>query len=325
MIRFTRRAFGALVGTTLLASPVLAQDGFPDRPITIIVPYAPGGQGDITGRLIADHLSPLIGQPVTVENRPAANGVIGISEIANAEPDGYTLGVVVASHAMSRALVPDLPYDPVTSFTPITTTALTEMVMVVPPTVEANTVEEFIAYAKEHPGEMAYKSAGQGSNSHLFSAWFADAAGLDMIHIPYQGSGDSMPDFLAGVTQLGFDTVPAVRGYIDNGQLKALAAGGPEHSAAYPDLPTVAEAGVPGFAANSWGMVVAPAGLPEDVLKFLNENIVAALQEPAVVEQFATMGAQVVANTPEEAKAMLESEETKYSELISSLGITLSE
>lgn len=320
-----RRGLAVVATITIaagMAGAASAQD-FPTRPINIIVPYAPGGQGDITGRLIAEHLQPLVGQPVTVENRPGANGVIGISDIAGAEPDGYTIGVVVASHAMARALVPDLPYDPVTDFTPITTTALTEMVMVVPPSVEANSVEEFVALAKEKPGELAYKSAGPGSNSHLFSAWFADAAGIDMIHIPYQGSGDSMPDFLSGVTQLGFDTLPAVRGYIENGQIKALAAGGPEHSNAYPDLPTVAEAGIDGFTANSWGMVVAPAGVPEDIVAYLNETIVKALQEPEVTEQFATMGANVVANSPEEALEMLRSEEQKYADLIGRLGIEL--
>lgn len=311
------------VAMLVATAPGMTQDNFPSRPINIIVPYAPGGQGDITARLIAEHLQPLVGQPVTVENRAGANGVIGISAIAEADPDGYTIGVVVASHAMARALVPNLPYDPVTDFTPITTTARTEMVMAVPAGVEADTVEEFIALAQERPGELAYKSAGQGSNSHLFGAWFADAAGIDLIHIPYQGSGDSMPDFLSGVVQLGFDTLPAVRGYIESGELKALAAGGPERSTSYPDLPTVAEAGLEGFAANSWGMVIAPAGLPDDIVTYLNENIVEALQQPAVVEQLGSMGAQVVANSPADAKTMLEDEERVYSETITRLGLTL--
>ncbi len=221
---------------------------------------------------------------MTVENLAGANGVIGIAQLAKAEPDGYTIGVVVASHAMARALVPNLPYDPVADFTPITTTALTDMVLVVPPKLEANNVKEFVALAKEKPGTLAYKSAGQGSNSHLFAAWFADAAGLDLIHIPYKGSGDSMPDLMAGVTQMGFDTLPAVRGYLENGQLKAIAAGGPKRSTAYPDLPTVSEQGVDGFAANSWGMVLGPKGIPDHIVKYLNDNIVKVLQMPEVKE-----------------------------------------
>lgn len=324
MIRLTRRAFNALAAAAFMAAaPAMAQD-FPSRPITIIVPYAPGGQGDITGRLIAEHLSPLLGQPVTVENRAGANGVIGISEIAKAEPDGHTLGVVVASHAMARALVPNLPYDPVADFTPVTTTALTDMVLVVPPTLEAKTVQEFIALARSKPGEMAYKSAGQGSNSHLFGAWFAEAAGVDMIHVPYKGSGDSMPDLLAGVTQMGFDTLPAVRGYLENGQLKAIAAGGPKRSTAYPDLPTVAEQGLDGFAANSWGMVIGPKGIPDDVVARLNENIVKVLNMPEVKDKFQSMGAQVVADTPDQAREMLSKEEANYNALITKLQISLS-
>jgi tripartite-type tricarboxylate transporter receptor subunit TctC len=323
MMLINRRGLlGAAAALCLASTPGLAQD-YPARPINIIVPYAPGGQGDVTARLIAEHLPKAMGQPVTVENRSGANGVIGITELARAEPDGYTIGVVVASHAMSRALVPNLPYDPATDFTPITTTALTDMVMVVSKNVEANTVEEFIALVKSKPGEFAYKSAGPGSNSHLFGAWFADAAGLDMIHIPYKGSGDSIPDFLAGVVQLGFDTVPAVRSYIDSGQIKAIATGGPERSKAYPDLPTVAEAGVKDFAANSWGMVLAPKGTPDAIVSKLNEAIVKVLNMPEVKEKLGAMGAQVVADTPQEARAMLQKEEQTYSDLIKRLAITL--
>ncbi|MGV3652440.1 MAG: Bug family tripartite tricarboxylate transporter substrate binding protein [Devosia sp.] len=312
----------ALALGAALSGPAAAQD-YPNRAISIIVPYAPGGQGDITGRLIAEHLAPRLGQPVTVENKPGANGVIGIDAIAKAAPDGYTIGVVVASHALARALVPNLPYDPVTDFVPITTTARTQMVMVVPPSVEADTVEEFIALAKEKSGELAYKSAGPGSNSHLFGAWFADAAGVEMIHVPYSGSGASMPDFLSGIVQLGFDTLPAVQQYIDSGQLKLIAAGGPERSPQYPDVPTVAEAGVPGFAANSWGMVLAPKGTPAEIVDKLNAEINAVLEMPEVQERFETMGATVVANTPAEALAMLETEEALYTDLIRKLDITL--
>lgn len=314
----------AVVAASLVscALPVMAQAvDYPSRAITIIVPYAPGGQGDITARVIAEHLAPLLGQPVTVENRAGANGVIGIDAIARSAPDGYTIGVVVASHALSPALMDSLPYDPVASFAPITTTALTQMVMVGSPTLEADTVGEFIAYAKEHPGELAYKSAGPGSNSHLFGAWFADAAGIEMIHVPYKGSGDSMPDLMSGVVQMGFDTLPAVQGHIDSGQLKLLAVGGPDRSPQYPDVETVAEAGIEGFAANSWGMVLAPAGTPDAIVDKLNENIVTVLNMEAVTARFTTMGATVVGNTPAEAAAMLQSEVNLYGDLVKRLAI----
>lgn len=309
----------AVIG--LMSTGSSAQDTYPTRAIKIIVPYAPGGQGDITARLIGDNLTPAIGQPVTVENRAGANGVIGIDALARSTPDGYTIGVVVASHALSPALIKSLPYDPVSDFVPITTTALTQMVMVTTPKLEANTVQEFVDYAKKHPGELAYKSAGPGSNSHLFGAWFADAAGVDMIHVPYKGSGDSMPDLMSGVVHMGFDTLPAVSGHIKSGQLKLLAAGGPARSPQHPDVPTVAEAGIEGFAANSWGMVLAPKGTPAEVVERLNKEIVAVLNKPEVKARFETMGAEVVGNSPEEAKKMLESEVTLYTDLVTKLNI----
>lgn len=324
MTTIFNRTFAALAMLTSLAvgNAVKAED-FPDRPVTIIVPYAPGGQGDITGRLIAEHLSGLIGQPVTVENQSGANGVIGISAIAEAEPDGYTIGVVVASHAMARALVPNLPYDPVKSFAPITTTARTDIVLVANPKLGVHDLKGFIEYAKAHPGEVAFDSSGPGSNSHVFGEWLADTAGLDLIHVPYKGAGDALPDLLSGVLQFSFKSVPAVRGYLDNKQLVAIAAGGPERTPIYPDLPTAAEQGLTGFAANSWGMVMAPAKVPADRIAFLNAKIVEVLKRPDVVDKFHSMGANVVANTPDEARTMLENEEKTYSDLISRLGITL--
>ncbi|SDN41418.1 tripartite tricarboxylate transporter substrate binding protein [Ensifer sp. YR511] len=324
MTTIWRRTCTALALLTSLAMGTAAQaEDFPSRPVTIIVPYAPGGQGDITGRLIAEHLSGLIGQPVTVENQSGANGVIGISAIAEAEPDGYTIGVVVASHAMARALVPNLPYDPVKSFTPITTTARTDIVLVANPKLGVHDLKGFIAYAKTHPGDVAFDSSGPGSNSHVFGEWLAEAAGLDLIHVPYKGAGDALPDLLSGVLQFGFKSVPAVRGYLDNKQLIAIASGGPERTPIYPDLPTAAEQGLPGFAANSWGMVMAPADVPADRVAYLNAKIVEVLKRPDVVEKFQSMGANVIANTPDEARTMLEGEEKTYSDLISRLGISL--
>ncbi|MBS7707554.1 Bug family tripartite tricarboxylate transporter substrate binding protein [Chelatococcus asaccharovorans] len=319
--RFLRVCAASVGLLALMGSASLAEDNYPSRAIRIIVPYAPGGQGDITARLISDHLASAIGQPVTVENRAGANGVIGIDALAKSAPDGYTIGVVVASHALSPALIKPLPYDPVKDFTPITTTAITQMVMVTTPALKANTVQEFIDYAKAHPGELAYKSAGPGSNSHLFGAWFADAAGIDMIHVPYKGSGDSMPDLMSGVVHMGFDTLPAVNGHIKSGQLKLLAAGGPARAPQYPDVPTVAEAGIPGFAANSWGMVLAPKGTPAPVVERLNKEIVAVLNKPDVKARLATMGAEAVADTPEAARKMLESEVKLYTDLVSKLKI----
>ncbi len=295
---------------------------FPERPITIVVPYANGGQGDIIARAIADNLPARIGQAVIVVNRPGANGVIGTNAVAQAKPDGYTIGVVVASHAVSPAFNANLPFDSVNDFVPITTAALTEMVVVGAPTMAPRNLKEFIALAKAKPGELVYKSAGPGSNSHLFAEWLQDGAGIRLIHAPYKGSGDSARDLVAGVIHLGFDTLPGVKGYIANQQMKLLAVGGPKRSASYPDVPTVAEySGIADFQANTWSMVLAPKGTPSDVVNKLNREIIAVFQMPAVRQRLESTGAQIVGNTPAQARDMLASQVKFYGDLVKRLDL----
>lgn len=324
-MKFARRLYATFAALGVMAFPALTHaSDYPTRPITIIVPYAPGGQGDITARAIADNLPARIGQPVVVVNKAGGNGVIGTSAIAQAKPDGYTIGVIVASHAVSPGFNNNLPYDSVKDFSPITTTALTEIVLVGTSSLPANSLKEFIAYAKGKPGQLAYKSAGPGSNSHLFGAWLADAAGLNLIHAPYKGSGDSMRDFIAGTVQIGFETLPAVKGQLENKQLKLLAAGGPDRSKQFPNVETVAEAaGIPGFQANTWGMVLAPKGTPDEIVNKLNKEIVAVLQMPAVKQRFESSGASVVANTPAQAREMLASQVRMYTTLVKKLDLKL--
>jgi len=323
----TIRRRAALAAAFALAAPRLnaqtAELDWPSRPIRIIVPYAPGGQGDITARLLADQLRPRLNQSLVVENRGGANGAIGTEAVARARPDGYTLGCVVASHALGRALTPNLPFDPVADFAPVTMVARTQMVLVVAPTLPVHTLQDFIAYAKARPGELAYKSAGPGSNSHLFGAWFADAAGIDMMHVPYRGSGDSMNNLMTGVVHMGIDTLPAVQPHIASGMLRLLAAGGPDRSPQYPDIPTVAEAAVPGFQANSWSMVLAPRGTPDAILEHLNREIIATFAVPEVRDRFERMGAAPVGSSVAETTRILREEEAMYSSLIRRLNITL--
>jgi tripartite-type tricarboxylate transporter receptor subunit TctC len=315
-----RAALGAVAAATLSVAALAAD--FPTRTITLVVPYAPGGQGDITARAIADNLPARIGQPVVVVNKAGGNGIIGTSFVAQAKPDGYTLAVVVASHAVSPAFNDNLPFDPVRDFVPVTTTALTEMVLVGTPTMPPSNLKEFIAYAKTRPNQLAYKSAGPGSNSHLFGAWLADATDTELLHAPYKGSGDSMRDLMAGVTQIGWDTMPAVKGYIDNKQLKLLAVGGPDRSKTFPQVETVAEAaGIAGFQANTWGMVLAPKGTPDDVVARLNREIVAVLNQPNVRQRLEATGANVVGNTPAQARDMLSQQVRMYGELVKKLDL----
>ena len=219
--------------------------------------------------------------------------------------------------------MPNLPFDPIKSFAPITMTARTPVVMVVAPTLPVNTIAEFVSHAKSKPGELAYASAGNGSNVHLFGQWFNQLAKLEMIHVPYKGSAAAHPDLIAGRAHMVFDTLPSVQGHIAQGNLKLLAVGGKTRLAKYPDVPTVAEVGYPGYEAASWGAVLAPARTPKPVIDKLNQEIVAVLKSDSIRERMASFGSEVVGNSPEELLAVLESEEKLYGALIRALGIKM--
>jgi len=311
----------ALAGVVLGASlPAMAQD-YPSSTIQLIVPYAPGGSGDITARLIAEHLSPALGRPVVVENRPGANGSIGSDFVAKAAPDGYTLEVVVQSHVLGKALMPSLTYDPVSDFEPISLMSRTQLGVVVPASLPVNTLEEFVAYVKERPGELAFASAGHGSNAHVFTEWFLDTADLDMIHVPYAGSAAAHPDLISGVATMAFDTLASVQGLVTDGRLKLLAVAGAERHPEFPDVPTIAESGYPDYDASSWTMLLAPAGTPEAIVDRLNKEVIAVLSRDDVKERLASLGATVVASSPAEAKATMETEVQRYTDLIERLGL----
>ena len=319
LIKAASLALAILGGTAV--SP-LAQT-YPERTIQVIVPYAPGGQGDITARLIAEHLSPALGQPVVVENRAGANGSIGSTYVSRAEPDGYTLEVVVQSHVLGKALMPDLTFDPVESFEPISLIARTQVGVVVPANLPVNTLQEFVAYVKERPGQLGFASAGVGSNVHIFTEWLLDVAGLDMVHAPYAGSAAAHPDLISGVATMAIDTLPSISGLVREGRLKLLAVGGTERSTEFPDVPTVAEAGYEGYNVGSWSAMLAPAGTPKEIIDRLNAEVVKILAKPVVVERFQKLGATVVASSPEEAKATIVQEGQTFGELIGRLGITV--
>jgi tripartite-type tricarboxylate transporter receptor subunit TctC len=321
------RAYAAFLTASLVAFvawvvPAGAQT-FPSGPIKIIVPYAPGGQADITARLLAEGLKSRLPQPVIVENRPGANGSIGTAAVAQAAPDGHTLVLVVSSHVFGRALMPSLPFDPITSFAPITMTARTPVVLVGAPNLPANTLVELVAYAKARPGELAYASAGNGSNVHVFGQWFNQLAKLQMIHVPYKGSAAAHADLIAGRVQVVFDTLPSVQGHIVQGNLKLFASAGKQRLAQYPSTPTIAESGYPEYEASSWGAVLAPAGTPKPVIDLLNREIVQVLHSPAIKERLASFGSEAVGNTPEELLAILTAEQARYGALIRELGIKM--
>jgi len=319
-----RRVLAFLLASLGASGAVHAQAPAPSgpRPLRIVVPYAAGGLADITARLLADHLAARLQQPVVVENKPGANGTIGTALVAKAPADGNTLALVVSSHVFGRALMPDLPYDPIKDFAPVTLATRTAMVLVATPSLPVSNVPELVAYVRARPGQLAFASAGNGSNVHVFGQWFADLAGLRMTHVPYKGSAAAHLDLIAGRTHIVFDTLGAVQPHIAAGNLKVLAAGA-ERLRQFPDVATVAESGYPGFRAESWGAVLAPAGTPPARIDQLNREIVAALRTPAIRKRLEDAGAQVIGGTPAELGEVLMSEERKYGELIRRMGIKL--
>lgn len=314
-------ALAVVTGLSWVPSWAWAQS-WPERPIRIIVPYTPGGASDITARILAERMSTKFGQPVTVDNRAGASGVIGTEAVAKAAPDGYTLVFVASSHVVNQALFGNLSYDPIKSFAPIAQTANVQLVMVVPATLGVNTVADFVALAKSKPGALSYASSGSGSNPQLFAEMFKQSAGLDLIHVPYKGSTAAHTDLLAGRTHLMFDALASVGPHVKSGRLKLLAVAGPSRSALLPDVPTVAEAGkLAGYGATSWGALLAPSGTPKNVIDRLNQETVSILNAPDVKERLGGLGAEVVASSPQQLADLMVREEARYSKLVRDLKI----
>lgn len=311
---------GAPVLLALAACAAAAQT-WPQKPIRIIVPYTVGGASDITARLLADRLGPKLGQPVTVENRAGASGTIGTDAVAKAAPDGYTLAFVASSHVVNKALFANLPYDPIKGFAPILQTANVQLVLVVPASLGVHSVAELVALAKARPGGLSYASSGSGSNPQFFAEMLKQAAGIELMHVPYKGSTAAHADLLAGRTHLMFDALAAVDPHVRSGRLKLLAVAGPVRSALLPDVPTVAESGLSGFGATSWGALLAPAGTPRAVIDRLHQESVAILQNAEVRARLGALGAEVVASTPEQLAELMRREEIRYTRMVQELRI----
>lgn len=323
MKRWIRPLACAWLALLSLVSVSAPAQSWPDKPIRIIVPYTPGGASDITARLLAERMSTRFGQPVTVDNRAGASGIIGTEVVAKAAPDGHTLVFVASSHVVNQALFPNLSYDPIKSFAPISQTANVQLVMVVPATLGVSTVAEFVALAKSRPGALSYASSGNGSNPQFFAEMFKQAAGLDLAHVPYKGSTAAHTDLLAGRTHLMFDALAAVMPHVKSGRLKLLAVAGPARSGLLPDVPTVAEAGrLPGYGATSWGALLAPAGTPRAVIERLHQETASILNSPEVKERLGALGAEVVASTPQQLADLMQREEARYSRMVRELRIT---
>ena len=317
---FARLIAAAVLVLALAPAAGAAADDYPTRPVRLIVPFPPGGSNDVVGRLIAKVLGEKIGQQVFVDNRGGAGGMIGTDALAKATPDGYTLGIVSIAHAVNPALHP-ITYDPIKSFAPVSILATGPNVLVVNPDLPVKSVKELIALAKQKPGELNYASAGIGSFQHLGGELFKLLAGVDIVHVPYKGGGPAMQDVVGGHIKIMFSSLIQTTPLIKSGHLRPLGTGGEKRSAVLPNVPTIAEAGVPGYAANNWWGILAPAGTPKPILDKLYNDVQLALQSPEMQQQFEREGAATVTMTPAEFVDFMKAEIDKWGRVVKEGGI----
>ena len=304
----------------LVASTALAQT-FPSKPIRIIVPFTPGSATDTMARPIADKLSTAFGQQVVVENRPGAGGTIGIAALAKSPPDGYTLGVVSTGHVVNPVLYANLPYDTLKDFSGVAPLAGLPSVLVVAPALGVRTVKELVAMAKAKPGQLNYATAGVGSAAHISAEKFRMAAGIDAVHVPLKGSPESLTETMGGRTQFTWTPLSTAVGQIRGGQLIALAVSTAARSPAFPEVPTIAEAGFPRGEFNFWVGMLAPAGTPREVLSRLNAEVQKALGAPDMQERLAKLGAEAMTMSPEQFNDFLKQEYAVLGEVMRASGV----
>ena len=305
--------------TVHVTGPVRADD-FPSRPLRVIVPFSPGGAVDGPMRLIAQHLSQRLGQPVVVENKPGAGATIGTDVVAKAAPDGYTLLLASQTNAISATLYSNLPFDPIEDFTPVALIGREPGVVVVNPAVPVTSLQQLIAYVKERPGQIDYASSGNGSGQHLFAALLASRTGMKMNHVPYRGSGQATTDLLSGVVAMSIPGTAGMVGHIKAGKLRALAVTGAARSPQLPDVPTVMEAGVPDYEAYVWMGLLAPKGTPPAIVERLNREVLAVLVQEDVKKYMATAGIEIVGSTPAEFGTFFRHEKNLWAKVIRDTG-----
>ncbi len=313
--------WGATVAAVFFASAMAVAQGYPAKPVRLVVGFPPGGPADIFARVFAQGLGAGLGMPVIVENRSGAGGVVGVDFVAKSAPDGYTLAMnSFSSVAMAPFSLSNMPYDPKRDLALITTVVRVPEVLVVHPALPAGTFAELLAYAKAHPGKVNFGSAGSGSITHLAGELLKAEAQVDMVHVPYKGAAPAVNDLLGAQVQMGIFDVPVVLPHIRSGKLRALSVTSAKRTPSLPDVPTTAEAGYPRVNSDNWYGLVAPIATAPEVVKRIHAAAMTALQSPAVAEQFAKVGGTAAPSTPEEYSAFLAQEQAKWGAIIRAIG-----
>ncbi|MEN3292488.1 MAG: hypothetical protein V7642_1741 [Burkholderiales bacterium] len=316
----------AVLGTLLLSLAALAGaqgQPYPNRPVKLIVPFAPGGFTDVVARVVGQKLSASMGQQFVIENRPGAGSTIGTDFVAKSTADGYTLLIVSTTHVISPWLYKSVPYDPVKSFVAVSKLVDSPYVLLVNAKVPANSVKEFVALAKAQPNSIRYASSGNGSSQHLMGGLFAAMTGIKIQHVPYKGSNMASQDLVAGIVESSFAGVPNAMAHVPSGKLKALAVTTAKRSPLLPDVPTLSEEGVPGYDASVWLALLAPAGTPKEIVNRLNTEIGKLLAAPDAAKTFATVGVEVSFSTPEEITQYMIQERERWGKVVKEAGITI--
>ena len=311
-----------LLAVTLCCAALPGLAEYPDKPVKIIVPYPPAGTTDILARLIGQRLAERMKQPFTIENRPGAGGAIGSVAVAKSPADGYTLVMAtVNSHGINSALIKDLPYDAVRDFAPITIVGNTPNVLAVNLSVPAKNLAELLALARAKPGGLNFGSTSQGGSPHMSGELLKSMAKVDITHIPYKGAGPMLIDLIGGQVQMGFDNLPSTIGHIRSGKVRAIAVTTPKRSPVAPEIPTMAESGLPGYEVSAWFGLLAPAGTPKAVIDALYGNVAAILKQPEVVKQLFELGAEPGGNTPEAYAKQIAADVEKWKKVVAATGV----
>lgn len=316
-----RRTLLATVAMAALCAPAWSQN-YPERPVRLIVPYAPGGSADIVARMLSDEWGKALGKPVIIENRAGAGGNLGVDAVAKAPADGYTIGLQTVSLAINPALAPKMPYDTLKDLAPIGMVATSQHVLVLNEKVPARNLKELLALAKSKPGDLTYASAGGGSTFHMAAELFKAVGGLDIVHVPYRGGGPALVDTIGGQVQMAFPVLSAAQGHVQAGKLRALGVTGPRRSPLMPEVPTIAEAGLPNYAFETWFMVFAPAATPRPIIDKLNTALVSVLSSATLKARMGKDGFEATPSSAAEARTRLETELPQWALLIKERGIT---